>query len=431
MKRSIYNSIIPIGNKHTILYNSFSGNFVIVKNRLVGFEDLSIENLGDLSPRFYKQLIDAGILIKNNTDEIALLKQRIENADNNVKEYILHINPTLDCNFNCWYCYENHIAYSKMSDEVLFSTLQYITSVIENNQILEHFELGFFGGEPLFYFKDIAKKLILHTWSLCEKSGKKLHIHFTSNGALLNDDIITFLSQFSCGFQITLDGGKLFHDKTRFSKNNKGSFDIIVNNIHRLITAHINVIVRVNYTSENVDSLDSIYENFKSLKNKQFIQFDFQRVWQDKCNEMDETEEKIKLYRTKFRKEGFTVLANYIPHDVRNSCYGDKINHVLINYNGDVYGCTARDFTRDNRVGYLDSHGYIHYNTEILNIRNKSKMFKPVCRVCRIAPICGGGCKQRALESINDESCTLNYSEEDIDNIIKNIFEYSFKLNTL
>ena len=431
MKRSIYNSIIPIGNKHTILYNSFSGNFVIVKNRLVGFEDLSIENLGDLSPRFYKQLIDAGILIKNNTDEIALLKQRIENADNNVKEYILHINPTLDCNFNCWYCYENHIAHSKMSDEVLFSTLQYITSVIENNQILEHFELGFFGGEPLFYFKDIAKKLILHTWSLCEKSGKKLHIHFTSNGALLNDEIITFLSQFSCGFQITLDGGKLFHDKTRFSKNNKGSFDIIVNNIHRLITAHINVIVRVNYTSENVDSLDSIYENFKSLKNKQFIQFDFQRVWQDKCNEMDETEEKIKLYRTKFRKEGFTVLANYIPHDVRNSCYGDKINHVLINYNGDVYGCTARDFTRDNRVGYLDSHGYIHYNTEILNIRNKSKMFKPVCRVCRIAPICGGRCKQRALESINDESCTLNYSEEDIDNIIKNIFEYSFKLNTL
>lgn len=431
MKRSIYNSIIPIGNKHTILYNSFSGNFVIVKNRLVGFEDLSIENLGDLSPRFYKQLIDAGILIKNNTDEIALLKQRIENADNNVKEYILHINPTLDCNFNCWYCYENHIAHSKMSDEVLFSTLQYITSVIENNQILEHFELGFFGGEPLFYFKDIAKKLILHTWSLCEQSGKKLHIHFTSNGALLNDEIITFLSQFSCGFQITLDGGKLFHDKTRFSKNNKGSFDIIVNNIHRLITAHINVIVRVNYTSENVDSLDSIYENFKSLKNKQFIQFDFQRVWQDKCNEMDETEEKIKLYRTKFRKEGFTVLANYIPHDVRNSCYGDKINHVLINYNGDVYGCTARDFTRDNRVGYLDSHGYIHYNTEILNIRNKSKMFKPVCRVCRITPICGGGCKQRALESINDESCTLNYSEEDIDNIIKNIFEYSFKLNTL
>lgn len=101
---------------------------------------------------------------------------------------------------------------------------------------------------------------------LYENSGKKLHIHFTSNGALLNDEIITFLSQFSCGFQITLDGGKLFHDKTRFSKNNKGSFDIIVNNIHRLITAHINVIVRVNYTSENVDSLDSIYENFKSLK---------------------------------------------------------------------------------------------------------------------------------------------------------------------
>lgn len=430
MKLSIYNSAININNKHTLLYNSFTGNFVVVKNLLLSLTELSIDVLRKKYNAIYHQFIDAGIIIEEHIDEFLLLKERIYNADNNKHEYILHINPTLDCNFSCWYCYEKHIRHSKMQPDTLKSTLLYIDSILLNPTI-KHFELGFFGGEPLFFFDSIAKKIISHTHDLCNKLNKSLHIHFTSNGSLLNDSITKFLSKFSCGFQITLDGGKESHNRIRYDKNKRGSFDTIIQNIFHLVQSEIDVIIRVNYTSENVDSVYSIYQSFKTIDSsyKKFIKFDFQRVWQDRIERFDETEDKIKTIRQKFTDAGFQVLSNYIPHDARNSCYGDKLNHVLINYNGDVFGCTARDFTSEKRIGYIDSLGIIHYDSTSIYKRNHSKLSKSICRKCRIAPICGGGCKQRALESLESNECTFNYSEDDIDNIIMEIFEYSFNIN--
>lgn len=131
MKLSIFNSAININNKHTLLYNSFSGKFVVVKNLLISLKDLSIDTLCREYNAIYNQLIDARIIIENNVDEISLLKERIYNADNNEHEYILHINPTLDCNFRCWYCYEKHIPNSRMNQETLNSTLLYISSILQ------------------------------------------------------------------------------------------------------------------------------------------------------------------------------------------------------------------------------------------------------------------------------------------------------------
>lgn len=166
MKLSVFNSILIINGKHTLLYNSFSGKFVVVRNQLLNFSDLLTDRFSCNFPYLHKQLLDAGIIINTDIDEVALLKERINDADNNKNEYILHINPTLDCNFRCWYCYENHIPNSKMSPEVLNSTLAYIHSILKRPSI-KSFELGFFGGEPLFYFNNTAKEIISYTHSLC------------------------------------------------------------------------------------------------------------------------------------------------------------------------------------------------------------------------------------------------------------------------
>lgn len=430
MKLSIFNSIIIINNKHTLLYNSFTGKFLVIRKQILELKNLFPDKLKRNNIVLYNQLLEAGMIVESHIDEVALLKLRIDNADYNYNEFILHINPTLDCNFRCWYCYENHILNSKMNNTILNATLTFITSILHKSSI-KTFELGFFGGEPLLHFNDIAKKIIIHSRLLCEQLNKELHIHFTSNGSLLNDDIIQFLSQSPCGFQITLDGDKSSHDKIRFNKDNSGSFDTIIKNIYNLINAQINVIVRINYTSKNINTISKIFDYFSNINEsqKKFIKFDFQRVWQDKSCCVDETEEKIKEIRHKFKASNFIVLTNYIPHDVRDSCYGDKINHVLINFNGDIFGCTARDFTNKNRIGFIDALGNIHYDTMIIDKRNNSKLSKSVCKTCRIAPICGGGCKQRGLEAFNSKECTFNYTEEEIDNIILEIFEYSLNIN--
>lgn len=426
MKYSIYTSTIDLDERHTLLFNAFTHSFVVIKNQSLDIADMTVEDVKNYSADLYDQFTNAGIVIEDSIDELSLLKKRIIEADNNNSEFILHINPTLDCNFNCWYCYENHVPNSKMSEAVVKATKRFIKRILRDHEI-RNFELGFFGGEPLLYFNSIARDIIIHTNEICQRNGKSLHIHFTSNGSLLNDEYIAFLAKYSCGFQITLDGGRRMHNATRFYRNGKESYEIIVKNILKLVESHIDVIVRVNYTTKNIDSISDILDSFNMIKgsHRPYIKFDFQRVWQDR-DKNDETESMMQLIRNQFRKEKFTVLTNYLHQDVRNSCYGDKLNHVLINYNGDLFGCTARDFISENRIGFIDNDGFLHYDEEKTRRRNASKLSKAICGGCRIAPICGGGCKQRALEAFDNENCTMGYSEADMDNNILDIFESEF-----
>lgn len=429
MKYAKYISTIPVEEKHTLLYNALSGKFVVIRNKVLDdIKTVPFELLASDFPTVYKQCVEAGIIVDEAVDEVALLEERIKQADNNSESFILHVNPTLDCNFNCWYCYENYVPHSRMKEDVVKATKSFIDSVLKRPEI-KSFSLGFFGGEPLFHFDKVSKEIIGHAAAGCAGSGVRFHVNFTSNGALITEDIVKFLSQYPCGFQITLDGGKPDHDKTRFGKNGDGSFDTIVSNIKLLLQSGIEVIVRVNYTGDNIDSVETIFDSFKDIiaEEKIFVRFDFQRVWQDRNDNVeDETEEKITQIRNLFRDAGFAVNTNYLLHGVSNSCYGDKLNHLLINYNGDVYGCTARDFNKENRIGFLDSCGEVHYDYKKLEKRNNSKLAKAVCKKCRIAPLCGGGCKQRAMEGLDTEGCTYHYSEEKMDQFILDIFEHSF-----
>lgn len=81
-----------------------------------------------------------------------------------------------------------------------------------------------------------------------------------------------------------------------------------------------------------------------------------------------------------------------------------------------------------NRIGYLEAEGQVHYNKAKLEKRNSSKLSKEICKSCRIAPLCGGGCKQRAIEDPRDGHCTMNYTEELKDKIILDIFEHAFRI---
>lgn len=318
-----------------------------------------------------------------------------------------------------------------MEESTIHSIQAFIKAVVADSKICK-LDLGFFGGEPILYFAKIAKPIIEFAKNICKEFNKDLRVHFTSNAALLTDKIIDYLSQCDCGFQITLDGSKETHDRTRCFKNGLGSYDIIVRNVRKLLSRNISVIVRVNYTSANVDNVAAIEKSFDGLDehSKKKLCFDFQRVWQDNGDKDDETDVKIKRIRTSFRAAGFSVLANYLSRNIRESCYGDKTNYALINYNGEVFGCTARDFIHANKIGILETTGTIVYDEEKYQRRNQSKFSKAICKQCRIAPLCGGGCRQRALETADSPDCSMGYSDRDIDRIITDIFEHQFDLNT-
>lgn len=430
MKYSKFNSILNVGNNSYILYSALSDQFIILRE--YAYKDISkydANTLKKYNKVLYDQLVSVNGIIEDAFDESKAILDLIRRTDDNDSVYHLHVNPTVDCNFNCWYCYENHIKGSKMPAIVLESVKKLMQNVIKTQLNLQVFCLSFFGGEPLLYFNDIARPLIEYIIILCKSKGINFNIQFTSNGFLLSNSIIEFLRDKNVCFQITLDGGRETHNKTRFSMGGIGSYDRIMANIIRLIESNIKVILRINYTSTNIFNVSNILYDIDTIKQeyRDNLNVDFQRIWQDNDAELNDDvieclNENIRLFYAK----GFQVSSHKILDSVRNSCYGDKRNHSLVNYNGDIFSCTARNFSSQNRDGYLSSEGTIVWENNSLEKRLALKFSKPVCHSCRIAPLCGGGCCQRALESNNGDHCIYSYSEADKDQIILNRFEFMF-----
>ncbi|WP_134790028.1 SPASM domain-containing protein, partial [Flavobacterium psychrophilum] len=109
---------------------------------------------------------------------------------------------------------------------------------------------------------------------------------------------------------------------------------------------------------------------------------------------------------------------------VRSSCYADKRNHATLNYNGDVFKCTARDLESKSKEGYLNEEGIIEWN-EKFEDRMDSKFKNPPCLKCSILPICNGGCSQQAIEHKGIEYCVYNFDENRKLDIIKDKFSYA------
>ena len=421
MKQSIFNSIIDLTESSTLIYNSYSDSFFIVKKE---FKKLisDIQTVKHRFPHLYRRFVRTEIYVGNNVDELHNLKERYKKIANNDSNFFLMINPTLDCNFKCWYCYENHIKKSEMDKINLAKVKDLINNILETK--INTFTLSFFGGEPFLKYNQIVLPLIKYTSEQCKFRNISFNISFTSNGSLITPKRITEIKNIGpLAVQITLDGNKETHNKTRFFQNGRGSYDIITKNIHNLISNGCHVRLRINYTQNTINTIKDIISNFNSATDemKEKILVDFHRAWQDK-DSMDIIPE-IRKVANEFRNNGFKVLYNSL-NEITNCCYADKINTAIINFNGDVYKCSAKDFTKENRDVFLNEEGQIIWN-QPPQYRLSLKLDNRPCQKCRIAPLCGGGCTSFIInrKKDNQEYCLYNYDNDIIDKLILDRFE--------
>lgn len=422
MKPSIYNSLIELPDNKSFVYNALSDTFVA----FLSSEILDKGTFVTQNPVLHGQLVDNGILVPDDKDEVQAVRDLITQIDDDPTQFHLHINPTLACNFRCWYCYEDHADSSYMNSETLDAVLALIRSKVEKPE-LKHMQLSFFGGEPLLHFDKVAAPLISTAAELCKERDINLFIHFTSNGYLLTSGIMDILSPLNVSFQITLDGHRESHNKVRRANNSEGSYDVIVRNVAKLLAAAKSVVLRINYTEETLKEIPSIIEDLKSTlstEGKRYLTIDLQQVWQDIAEDSRERirKEVIRLM-DEIKSNGFHATAPIHCDSIRNSCYGDHFYHFLINYNGLVYFCTARDFTPGNAVGKITKNGEIEWDNEAYVYHRNIKFSREICQTCRIAPICGGGCRQKSKELEGYEECTYGYSEQDKDDIIMRRFQ--------
>lgn len=429
MKFSQFNTLLPIDENHSLLYNAFSDKYIVLKPTTYEAVRVgSVEQIKNEQPLLYEQLVDCKALVDENIEEWREVFDHIHEIIEDDSDYELQVNPTVDCNFRCWYCYENHVKGSRMDVCMVEKVKRHIDKVLSTHHHLQRLHISFFGGEPLMYFSTVAGPLIAYAKKACADKGVRFMLHFTTNGYLLNRKMIEAFEGIPASFQITLDGAREQHNRTRFMPNGKGSFDRIVQNIKSLTDFGHVVILRINYTAVNMYDISSICSSLADVseQQKQLIRVNFQRVWQDSDSKFhdDEVRACISKQMAAFKDAGFRVSYHKIMS--ARPCYGDMRNHVLINYNGDAFCCTARDFDTHARAGYLADDGTIVWENEEKERRMSLKFSREECHRCRIAPICGGGCTQRAVERMSIPGCSLDFTDEDINQMLLERFEYVF-----
>lgn len=430
MKESQFNNFFPYEGKR-IGYNAYSNEFAILEPELYDLyiaarNEKDWPELQKIHPEFYDFLIEKGFLVTNETDEIQKVKDLVQKVDHGNEEFFqLTINPTMNCNFKCWYCYETHIKASKMTKSTMLSVTKLVEGILEDKSKLKAFHLQWFGGEPLLYFDSTVQPLLESIYPKMLARNISFSSAFTTNGFLINQKMLDTCKRLGVNFfQITLDGHRERHNQVRYVSKERGSYDEIVANIKLTLKNEIRVGVRLNVSQETLDSnLLEVLNDFSDIteKDKTFLNFSFHEVWQEEKDIAHDIQEVV----NKYREQNMNTLYKGANLDtVRNSCYADKTNFVTINYNGELFKCTARDFESKSREGVLTDDGKIEWNDKHEK-RMNSKFKNPPCLTCSILPICNGGCSQQAIENEGREYCVNNFDEQKKIHIIKDKFLYA------
>ena len=175
-----------------------------------------------------------------------------------VKALCLHIAHT--CNLNCEYCFASQGKYhgerAVMPLDVAKRAMDFL---VENSGARRNLEVDFFGGEPLMNF-DVVKQTVAYARSIEKEHGKNFRFTLTTNGMLIDDDVIDFANRECVNVVLSLDGRKEIHDKYRVDYAGNGSFDRIVPKFQKLVAArgNKNYYMRGTFTHNNPDFTEDI-----------------------------------------------------------------------------------------------------------------------------------------------------------------------------
>ncbi|MBE6637107.1 MAG: thioether cross-link-forming SCIFF peptide maturase, partial [Ruminococcaceae bacterium] len=204
-----------------------------------------------------RALEEAGKLFSRDAYES--LAKSYKNNSHVVKALCLHVAHT--CNLNCSYCFASQGKYhgdrALMSFEVGKQAFDFL---IANSGTRRNLEVDFFGGEPMMNF-EVVKQLVAYARSVEQEHGKNFRFTFTTNGMLLDDEVIDFLNREMSNVVLSLDGRKEINDHFRRDYAGNGSYDTIVPKFQRLVEKRggKGYYVRGTFTHNNVDFTNDLF----------------------------------------------------------------------------------------------------------------------------------------------------------------------------
>lgn len=328
-----------------------------------------------------------------------------------VKALCLHVAHT--CNLNCEYCFASqgkfHGDRAVMSFEVGKRALDFL---IENSGSRHNLEVDFFGGEPLMNF-DVVKQLVAYARSIEKEKGKNFRFTLTTNGVLIDDDVIEFANKEMSNVVLSLDGRKEIHDKYRVDYAGNGSWEKIVPKFQKLVEArgNKNYYMRGTFTHQNPDFLEDI----KTMLDLGFTELSMEPVV---CGENDParlTEEDLKIVLDQYEKlaelmierdkagKPFTFYHYMIDLKggpciyKRISGCGSGTEYMAVTPWGDLYPC--HQFVGDEKFLLGNIYDGVT-NTVIRDDFQACNVYaREDCHNCWAKLYCSGGCAANAYHA--------------------------------
>ena len=146
-KQSIFNSVIQISNDRYLIYNAMTDKYCFLNKGQLRLYHLYNENSDS---KLFEQLLREGFIVQSDADEITALISNLNSIDSNKEILQLIINPTMDCNLRCWYCYESHVKGSRIQPWIKEAIIKLLHNEIENNHQLKAISISFFWRRALF-----------------------------------------------------------------------------------------------------------------------------------------------------------------------------------------------------------------------------------------------------------------------------------------
>lgn len=341
-----------------------------------------------------KQLfIDKGFIIDERVNELDLLKVSHFTSRIQQGHLSLTIAPTLNCNFNCIYCYQEKEK-GKMSQEVEGALIHFVRDrVVKDGKL----SVTWYGGEPLLCL-DIIERLSSEFISICQDNDAEYTGSIITNGYLLDGETAEKLVKLKVeNAQITLDGPPRVHDKRRPLISGGKTFTIIMDNM-REASIRMSISVRMNVDERNrghiLDLLEILDE--EGLQGKVSFYLGQTYPYTDVCRDVSSWclgEEDFSLLgletAMEFVDRGFGAPG--IPTSKNYSCMADKENAFVITPSGGMVKCWNEVANPEAEVGHLLKQTTEAMEKNVERWRRRDP-FELECTECLLLPICMGGC---------------------------------------
>jgi uncharacterized protein len=334
-----------------------------------------------------------------------------KNRNTGVKALCLHVAHT--CNLSCEYCFASqgkfHGDRALMTFEVGKQALDFL---VANSGAHRNLEVDFFGGEPLMNFS-VVKELVKYARSIEKEKNKNFRFTLTTNGMLIDDEVIEFANRECHNVVLSLDGRKEVHDRLRRTIGGDGSYDVIVPKFQRFVKerGEREYYIRGTFTHNNTDFTEDIFHmldlGFDQLSMEPVVcaPTDPYALTEEDLPRLFEQYEILAKDMLKRSKEGHGYTFYHYMLDLehgpciykRISGCGSGTEYLAVTPWGELYPC--HQFVGDPKYSLGDVWKGVTNNDLRGEFRLLSAYARKECSDCWARLYCSGGCAANAYHA--------------------------------